>query len=92
MSDAKGVRPIGKPMDEKYEGTKPIGKPNPEKNRKAIFANEEMDQDVTFPPDPEMFEQEDQTISYPEKSEKVFNFRCGGMGKAYKGGKFIGCK
>ena len=78
----KAVKPIGKPEGEKYEGTKPIGKPNPEKNRKAIFANENMDQDVTFPPDPEMFEQEDQTIKGFSRGGKI----------AIQGTKFTGVK
>jgi len=61
--------------------------------------------DVTVQPDPRMFEQEDQTISYEEPEGK----QAGGMSCPYrrkgaksniqgvkdiqlKGGKFIGCK
>jgi len=78
----KAVKPIGKPEGEKYEGTKPIGRPDPEKDRKGIFANEDMDQDVTFPPDPEMFEQEDQTIKGFSRGGKI----------AIQGTKFTGVK
>jgi len=62
--------------------------------------------DVTVQPDPRMFEQEDQTISYEPPIEKM---NMGGMSCPYrkkgaksniqgvkdiqvKGGKFIGCK
>jgi protein associated with RNAse G/E len=48
--------------------------------------------DRTKPLPKEAYEQEDQELRYENPEPSIKQFSCGGMGKAYKGGKFIGCK
>lgn len=56
------------------------------RKQKGVSKDEPHGNDYTKSVPDWVFEQEDQTIS------DVPQFSCGGMGKAHKGGKFIGCK